>query len=152
NRPIAPASPSGTALQLLDLTDNTQLSTTFVVSPSGRELWITPVVPLPQEKHLQVTIQGITDLVGNVMAAPLVTSFYSLDATPPRFGAIAPAAGATYTAGDLVAISVAASDPSGVHDVSIAFGPRAVDLTSATPAGSGVYAVTLAAPRVTAPT
>ena len=148
NRPVDPNSLSGSHLQLLDLTDNLQVATTFTPLVGGRELLVTPQVALLQEKQYQLTVQGMVDLVGNVQAQPFVSTFFSLDTTPPRFGAVLPAAGAVYTAGDPVAIAVAASDPSGVHDVSVQLGPRGADLTA--PAAGGSFQVTLAAPRVAA--
>ncbi|HXO41384.1 MAG TPA: Ig-like domain-containing protein, partial [Thermoanaerobaculia bacterium] len=148
NRPIDPSSLSGSHLQLLDLSTNIQVTTTFTLSATGRELLVTPQTALAQEQQYQLSLQGMVDLVGNVQAQPFVSTFYSLDTTPPRFGAVLPAAGTVYTAGDPVSIAVAASDPSGVHDVSIQLGPRSADL--ATPAAGGSYQVTLAAPRLAA--
>ncbi|HYL05139.1 MAG TPA: Ig-like domain-containing protein, partial [Thermoanaerobaculia bacterium] len=111
NRPVDPTSLSGAHLQLLDLTTGVQVATTFTPLVNGRELLITPQTALAQEQQYQLTVQGMVDLVGNVQAQPFVSTFYSLDATPPRFGAVLPAPGTVYTAGDPVAISVAASDP-----------------------------------------
>jgi hypothetical protein len=148
NRPVDPASLSGSHLQLLDLTANAQVTTTFTPSATGRELLITPQAALAQEHQYQLTVQGLVDLVGNVQAQPFVSNFFSLDQTPPRFGAVQPAAGTVFTAGDPVAISAAASDPSGVHDVSFQLGPRSADVLTASAGAGGVYAVTLTAPAV----
>jgi hypothetical protein len=133
---------SGTAIQLTDLTTGAGAGTTFLMDSAGRTAIITPVGGLVEEHTYRLTVQGVADKVGNTMPQPFVTGFYAWDGTGPRFGAIEPAAGASFTAGDLVPLSAVATDPSGVRDVTFKLGGRSA-LDASSP-----YTASLRIPRV----
>ena len=84
---------SGPALQLFDVDDQVGVTTTFTLQPQEREVLITPVANLAPDHVHRLTIQGVRDPVGNVMAQPFVLELETADITPPVVASISPAAG-----------------------------------------------------------
>ncbi|MGB6849405.1 MAG: carboxypeptidase regulatory-like domain-containing protein [Thermoanaerobaculia bacterium] len=91
SEPVDTASLSGAALQLTDLTVGAGVITTFLPSAGDREVVITPVEGLVEEHVYQLIVQGVRDRAGNAMAAPFLSTFESLDTTPPIVELLVPA-------------------------------------------------------------
>ncbi|MEM8962621.1 MAG: Ig-like domain-containing protein, partial [Acidobacteriota bacterium] len=122
SEPIVETSLSGSAIQLYDLTDGTGVGTTFQVRPGEREVVITPIGSLIADHQYQLTVQGAIDLSGLPMAAPHVATFWTPDETLPTGTWVSPAAGATFTSGDLINAAVTADDNRGVARVEFRLG------------------------------
>jgi len=117
SEPIELASLSGTALELYDLTAGAGVTTTFQLLPGERVARLTPTAGLQPDRQMRITVQGARDLAGNTMAAPVVTTFWTPDETPPQLTWLTPAEGATFTAGDTVPATVDATDNRGMERV-----------------------------------
>lgn len=91
SEPVELASLSGAALQLTDETAGAGVTTTFTLQPSLREVLITPVSALAADHVHRLVVQGVRDHSGNVMAAPFVASFITLDTEPPVIDLVVPA-------------------------------------------------------------
>jgi len=131
SEPVEPASLSGGALQLTDLTAGQGLTTTFQLRPSEREVILTPVDPLVADRDYRLTVQAVRDLAGNVMAAPAVVSFWTVDETLPELTWQSPAEGATFTSGETVPIVVDAGDNRGLDRITFAIGAWSTTLQGA---------------------
>ncbi len=144
SEPVALFSLSGAALQLDDLTAGAGVSTTFQLRPGEREVILTPVGGLVADRQYRITVQNVEDLAGNVQSAPESFTFWSPDETPPTVGWTAPADGASFVAGESMALAVQANDNREIARVEFTIdGGVIVDDT--TP-----YEVTVPAPVVTA--
>lgn len=141
SEPLDPDSIFGTALQLDDLDAGTGVSTTATLTPQGYELLITPVSALIADHRHRLTVTGVRDLAGNVLATPFVLEFEAEDVTPPEIDQIVPAAGTTVTAGDALAVSARALDNQGM--ASVRFTLLGASATDATPAAGGLYTASL---------
>jgi hypothetical protein len=141
SEPLDPDSIFGTALRLDDLDAGTGVSTTATLTPQGYELLVTPVASLVADHRHRLTVTGVRDLAGNVLATPFVLEFETEDVTPPEIDQIVPAAGATVTAGDRLAVSARALDNQGM--ASVRFSLLGAHATDATPAAGGLWAASL---------
>lgn len=115
SEPVAFASLSGSAFQLTDVTPGSSpqnLSTTFVHQPGERQVLLTPVAGLQTDRLYQLTVQNVLDQGGNPMAAPVTTTFWTLDTLAPQASASWP--GAALDAGDPVLVTVTATDERGL--------------------------------------
>src|SRR5690606_32228604 len=110
SEPLDPDSIFGSAVQLDDLDDGVGVSTTVTLTSQGYELRVTVVGGLTADHRHRLTVQGVRDLAGNTLITPFVLVFETEDVTPPELGAIAPPAGTTVTAGDLVFASATVQD------------------------------------------
>ncbi|MEM1181520.1 MAG: carboxypeptidase regulatory-like domain-containing protein, partial [Acidobacteriota bacterium] len=108
--PVVLESLSGAAIQLFDVTAGQSLTTTFQLRPGEREVLITPVAAMAPDRDIRLTIQGVRDLSGNIMPAPVEINFWTPDHTPPTGAFTAPAEGEVYTAGDVISMAVDATD------------------------------------------
>ncbi|HEX4495559.1 MAG TPA: carboxypeptidase regulatory-like domain-containing protein, partial [Thermoanaerobaculia bacterium] len=120
---VDPATLSGSALQLTDLTANAGVSTTFFPDPTGRSVTVNPVTALMDGHRYQLTGQGVADTVGNVMPVPFVLTFQALDATAPSVAITQPAAdGVQVHSGDRLTVSANVTDLSAVSGVTLRLG------------------------------
>ena len=142
SEPVDEESLSGTAIQVTDLTSGQGLTTTFQLRPGDREVIVTPAVAMIPDHDIQVTVQNVADLAGNVMPAPVSWTFWTPDFTAPVGAFTAPDAGTVYTAGDTLNPAVDATDNRGMKDVEFSIGDW-----SATDSSSP-YTATLWAPVV----
>ena len=140
SEPVDLASLSGAAMQLTDLTSGEGVTTTFQLLPGERRVRLTPQAmpparpaPMLADRRMEVRVQSVADLAGNVMPAAVVTTFWTPDETLPTMTWTTPAAGTTFTAGDTVPIVVTAGDNRGVNRVEFTIGDW-----STTVAGNGV--------------
>ncbi|MEM7480682.1 MAG: carboxypeptidase regulatory-like domain-containing protein [Acidobacteriota bacterium] len=119
SEPVVPASLNGSSLQLTDRTTGTGVSTTWLQIADGRKAVVTPVGGLAADREYQLTIQGLEDGSGNVMTTPVITTFWTLDTTPPDIASVILPAGNSFTAGDDVPVQVDATDSWGVARVTV---------------------------------
>ncbi len=141
---------SGVALQLFDVDDQAGITTTFTLQPQEREVLITPVANLVPDHVHRLTIQGVRDPVGNVMAQPFVLSLETADITPPVVVSILPVAGASVTSGQALEIAAVVTDNQAPGTVTLRLLGRSVTLA---PLASGaIYRWSLTVPPVASPT
>lgn len=145
SEPLDPASPSGSAFQLTDLTSGQGLGTTWVLEADNREVLLTPVGGLATDRQYQLSVSGVRDGSGNTMTQAVTTTFWSLDTVPPSIDDIAFPAGTAYTSGDDVPVTVTASDLHGVARVEATIGGWTFTDTAAP------WDLSLIAPVVSAP-
>jgi hypothetical protein len=119
SEPVDPLSLSGSALQLTDLSTGGGVSTTFQVLPGERQARVTPVGGLLTDRRYRITVQGVRDPSGNTMAAPVSTTFWTLDTIPPVITGVSFPAGTSFTAGDGVPVLVTATDERGVAQTAV---------------------------------
>ncbi|HEV7509643.1 MAG TPA: Ig-like domain-containing protein [Thermoanaerobaculia bacterium] len=122
NEPVDMFSLSGTHMVLQDLTAGTGVTTTFQLDTAARTVTLNPISALIDGHAYQLTLQGVADRVGNAMTTPFVTTFYTVDTTPPVISSFLPAEGATFTSGDRMTVSATVVDPAGVTSVALSTG------------------------------
>ncbi|MEE8524505.1 MAG: Ig-like domain-containing protein, partial [Thermoanaerobaculia bacterium] len=149
SEPIVAASLSGDGLQLHDLTDGRQLTTTFQLRTNERQVVLTPATPQDvvfPDRQMQVRVKNAVDKAGNVMPGEVVTTFWTPDETFPEISWTVPEEGAVFTSGDAVPVAVTASDNRGMDRVVYTIGDWTFT-SSAEP-----FSHTLLAPVVSVPT
>ncbi|MEO8196126.1 MAG: carboxypeptidase regulatory-like domain-containing protein [Thermoanaerobaculia bacterium] len=139
---------SGSALQLVDVDDQVGVATTFTLQPQGREVLITPVANLAPDHVHRLTIQGVRDPVGNVMAQPYVLELETADITPPVVSGISPAADSSVTSGQTIEIAAVVTDNQAPGTVTLRLLGRSAVL--APPASGSTYRWTFTVPPVAA--
>ena len=144
SEPVAMASLSGTALQLVDLETGLGQTTTFNLLNGERQVLLTPINGLEANRDYSVTVQGVEDLIGNAMVVPVTTTFRTVDTIAPEILSILPADGDVYHSGDEVLFTIDASDDIAVSKVTVAVGSQALSDSSAP------YDITVVAPWVAA--
>ncbi|MEO8277245.1 MAG: carboxypeptidase regulatory-like domain-containing protein, partial [Thermoanaerobaculia bacterium] len=143
---VALQSLSGSALHLEDLDAPAGVETTFSLQPQGREVLVTPVANLVPDHRHRLTVQGVQDLVGNIMVSPFVLQFETRDETPPEIGPILPAADSTVSSGDTVDITAVVTDNQRMGPVTISLLGRT--LTIPLPSGESTFHWSLTIPPV----
>lgn len=146
--PLDPDSIFGGALQLDDLDAGSGVTTTATLTSQGYELLVTPVTDLLADHLHRLTITGVRDLAGNVLAGPFVLEFEAEDVTPPEIDQVVPAAGATVTAGDALDVSARVIDNQGMGEVR--FSLLGVTATVGNPDAGDRWAAGLVVPPVSA--
>jgi hypothetical protein len=146
NEPVDLFSLSGTHMVLQDVTAGAGVTTTFQLDTAARTVTINPVAALIDGHAYQLTLLGVADRVGNAMTTPFVTTFFTVDTTPPVISNLLPAEGTTFTSGDRMTVSATVVDPAGVASVALSTG-RWVLVDSQAP-----YTWSVPAPVVSTPT
>ncbi len=141
---------SGPALQLFDVDDQAGVTTTFTLQPQEREVLITPVADLAPDHAHRLTIQGVRDPVGNVMAQPFVLELETADITPPVVASISPPADSSVTSGQTIEIAAVVTDNQAPGSVTLRLLGRSA--TIAPPATGSTYRWTLTVPPVASAT
>ena len=111
---------SGAAFQLTDLSTGTGVTTTFQHLAGERQVLLTPASGLQTDRQYQLTVQSVRDNSGNVMSAPVTTSFWTVDTIPPQIVSVDFPAGTSFVSGDDVPVVVTATDERGVEGVDVA--------------------------------
>ena len=142
SEPVELASLSGPALELYDLSASAGVTTTFQLRPSGRQVVLTAAFGLLADHHYRLRVQGVRDLAGNTMTALVESTFWTVDQTLPVASFLSPAAGASFTAGELIPAAVSASDNRGVAEVRFLLGNGSFAVTAEP------YSLDIPAPRV----
>ncbi|HSL82916.1 MAG TPA: Ig-like domain-containing protein, partial [Thermoanaerobaculia bacterium] len=119
SEPVAFASLSGPALQLTDLTSGAGVTTTFQHLEGERPVLLTPASGLQTDRQYRLTVQSVTDNGGNVMTAPVTTTFWTVDTIPPQIVAVDFPEGTSFVSGDDVPVVVTATDERGVDLVEV---------------------------------
>ncbi len=119
---VNPATLSGSALQLTDLTAGAGVTTTFQLDTANRTATVTPVAGLIDGHRYQFTVQGVADTVGNSMTTSFHMAFQALDGAAPVIAVTQPAEGAQLTSGDRLTVSAAVNDLSAVTGVTLRVG------------------------------
>jgi protocatechuate 3,4-dioxygenase beta subunit len=128
---VAPASLSGSALRLTDLTAGADVTTTYLPDATGRSVTITPTAGLAEGHRYQLTVQGVADNVGNAMATPFQSTFQVLDGAGPSIAITQPAEGATFTSGERLTVGANVTDASAVSGVTLRTGSWTLTDTAA---------------------
>ncbi|HMB51911.1 MAG TPA: carboxypeptidase regulatory-like domain-containing protein, partial [Thermoanaerobaculia bacterium] len=144
SEPVVLASLSGSAIQLTDLDSGQGVTTTFLLLSNERQVIVTPVTALANDRTYQLQVSGVEDGSGNAMTPPVTTSFRTPDTTGPTFDSVTFPNGASWTAGDEVLVAAAVSDWSEVAEVFVRLG----DWSFADDDGAAPWAVTARAPVV----
>ncbi len=137
---------SGAALQLYDVDDQVGVATTFTLQPQEREVLITPEASLAPDHVHRLTIQGVRDPVGNVMALPFVLELETADITPPVVASISPPAETSVTSGQTIEIAAEVTDNQAPGSVTLRLLGR--NATIAPPPSGSTYRWTLTVPPV----
>ncbi|MBZ0114334.1 MAG: Ig-like domain-containing protein, partial [Thermoanaerobaculia bacterium] len=119
SEPLEPASAAGSALQLTNLTTGQGVTTTSSLLAENRMVQLNAVSGLETDSQYSITIQGVADLVGNVMTTPVTTTFWTLDTTAPEILSVVPADGESFISGELISFDVQVSDEHGVAQVTV---------------------------------
>ncbi len=108
------------------------------LNPSQTVAVWTPAAYLAVNATYEARLQGVRDAVGNLLAAPVVIRFATLDTIPPTVTALTLASGARLIRGNRVAVTAQTSDPD------IAFVDFSIDDTLAATVTAAPYTATVA--------
>ncbi len=128
---VNPATLSGSALQLTDVTAGAGVTTTYQLDATGRTVTVTPVAALADGHRYQFTVQGVADTVGNAMTVPFSVAFQAVDAAAPAIAVTQPAEGAQFASGDRLTVSADVSDLSALTGVTLRVGSWVLTKASA---------------------